>query len=152
MDIQVYQDPPPHFKSTLDVAGVFCEWKDLFLLLHRSPGTLQENTWGLPAGKVENGEELDAAAVREVQEEAGLQLDKKLLIPLKPLYVKHSGCSYLFHTYRYTLKGEKPPEVALAPREHQDFRWLTISKARTFPLIAGGPDILDLRESFSAKS
>ena len=52
------------------------------LLGRRSGVTYAEGLWGLPGGRVERGEALTHAAVREAAEEVGLQVDPDRLSPL----------------------------------------------------------------------
>jgi 8-oxo-dGTP diphosphatase len=53
------------------------------VLLGRRDGTGHMNgLWGLPGGRVERGEALMTAAVREVQEELGLQVEPDSLMAL----------------------------------------------------------------------
>lgn len=52
------------------------------LLGRRSGVTYAEGLWGLPGGRVERGEALAHAAVREAAEEVGLRVDPSLLRPL----------------------------------------------------------------------
>jgi 8-oxo-dGTP pyrophosphatase MutT (NUDIX family) len=57
------------------------------LLLRRSDG---EDLWGFPGGAVEPGERADEAAVREVREEIGLEVEPVALIGV------YSGPEYVF--------------------------------------------------------
>lgn len=56
-------------------ATVICE-KDRRILLVRKP----KSKWALPGGKVEIGEAIAGAAIRELQEETGLNVDQLLYI------------------------------------------------------------------------
>ena len=62
----------PQMRSTL----VFVRSEGQVLLIHKKRG-LGEGKINGPGGKVEKGEEVEAAAIREVQEEVGLT-------PIKP--------------------------------------------------------------------
>ncbi|WP_150770934.1 NUDIX hydrolase [Pseudomonas fluorescens] len=56
-------------------ATVICE-RDREVLFVRKP----RSKWSLPGGKVETGEAVAAAAVRELQEETGLNVDQLLYV------------------------------------------------------------------------
>jgi 8-oxo-dGTP diphosphatase len=56
-------------------ATVICE-KDRYILLVRKP----KSKWALPGGKVEIGEAIAGAAIRELKEETGLNVDQLLYI------------------------------------------------------------------------
>lgn len=56
-------------------ATVICE-KDRQILLVRKP----KSKWALPGGRAETGEAIAGAAIRELQEETGLNVDQVLYI------------------------------------------------------------------------
>ncbi|CAM3648314.1 Nudix hydrolase domain-containing protein [Deinococcus saxicola] len=81
------------------------------VLLGRRDGTSYMNgLWGLPGGRVERGEALMAAAVREAEEEVGLKIETA---SLKALGVSRfdidgmQGTDFLFLTYEWA--GEPTP-------------------------------------------
>lgn len=57
MAVKIYFDCPQNFVPRVEVAGCFLEWKDKFLYLKRNSDKPQGDTWGIPAGKVEKGED-----------------------------------------------------------------------------------------------
>ena len=64
-------------------AAVVIVRNGLFLLGRRGPGAREAGRWSFPAGFVERGERVEDAAVREVREEVGLDVE---LGPLLGLY------------------------------------------------------------------
>ena len=56
---------------------VFILKGDRILLVRQSNG---RRYWSLPGGRVENGESLEAAAIREVKEETGLKVELTQLV------------------------------------------------------------------------
>lgn len=68
----------------IEAAGGFIEKENQFLFIRR------HNRWDLPKGKLEKGETIEEAAVRECEEECGI----KNLTIIKPL-------SPTFHIYAY---------------------------------------------------
>ena len=100
--------------------GVVMNPKGEFLMIYRN------GTWDLPKGKLEKGEDVQAAAFREVEEETGLK-DLQMVEPLVSTY----------HTYhlkkKWILKKTKwfemlyrgSSEPRLQGREGiTDFRWV----------------------------
>lgn len=61
-------------RRKVDSAGVLLKHKDKFFLVH-STGSPKSRGWGIPKGRVDSGESLKDAAVRETREECGLQID-----------------------------------------------------------------------------
>jgi 8-oxo-dGTP pyrophosphatase MutT (NUDIX family) len=75
--------------------------------------------WDLPKGKLDKGEKLEDCAVREVEEETGLE-NVKLLSPLVVTYhTYHEGARYILkesHWYTMKVKGDQ----RLVPQTEED--------------------------------
>jgi len=63
--------PLKNFHPSIEVAGCYCEYEDKILLLKRTPHKHQGDTWGIPGGKLDEGETPQIAVIREVFEEVG---------------------------------------------------------------------------------
>jgi ADP-ribose pyrophosphatase YjhB (NUDIX family) len=63
----------------LRVVGCFLEYDGKFVVLLRRPEKPDGDTWGLPAGKVEEGESDKSAVLRELHEETGYDANLKEL-------------------------------------------------------------------------
>lgn len=100
------QDAP----STAVAAGVLLQRKDGRIFLVRRSGTGDHGgDWALPGGMVERGEEPQQAAVRELLEETGLQLDPAAL---ELLHLDlHGDGEADFMTYRHIYEGEFEPRL-----------------------------------------
>jgi ADP-ribose pyrophosphatase YjhB (NUDIX family) len=140
MNYKIYFEPPKGFKPTVEVAGCFCEWEGKLLYLKRHTDKPYGDTWGLPAGKIEKGEDPRAAAAREVFEEVGIKLDLTQLQAVVKAYLEADQVCYVFHAFRTRLK--KAPLIALEPSAHTEAKWLTVEQALKLPLIVGGGEIL----------
>jgi len=136
----LYFIPPEDFHPTIYVAGCFCEWEDKILYLKRHSDKPQGNTWGLPAGKLETGEDPRTAAVREVEEEVGIRLDPAELEEVVRLYIRLDRVDYVFDAFKVRLR--KAPSIHLDLEAHSEARWVTVEEGLQLPLILGGKEIL----------
>jgi 8-oxo-dGTP diphosphatase len=81
-------------KEIVAAGGIILNDEGRVLLVHRQ----RYNDWSFPKGKLDKGESIEAAALREVREEAGLECRI-----IRPLSSSH---------YAYTNgKGEVKPKV-----------------------------------------
>lgn len=138
---KIYSTKPEGFSPLVEVAGCCCEFENELLYLQRAAHVSQGNTWGVPAGKLEIGEDPRSAVIREVFEETGIRLAKEVVEEIGKLYVHHSESDFIWHQF-YVILDSKP-EVILNS-EHQQFRWLNYSDASQLSLISGGTEALEL--------
>jgi 8-oxo-dGTP pyrophosphatase MutT (NUDIX family) len=114
--------------ATWFFALVVVRMGDRFLLVHeRKHG----QTWYLPAGRVEPGEEITAAALRETLEETGVPvaLDGILRIEHNPGY-EATRVRVFFHA-----RPDGDPTPKQAADEHSlEARWVTLAEMRQLPL------------------
>ena len=92
--------------------------------------------WDLPKGKLGKGETLEDCAIREVEEETGLQ-HVKLLSPLTITYhTYHEGARFILkesHWYAMQVNGEQRPAPQIA-EGITEVRWVTAAEAENlFP-------------------
>jgi ADP-ribose pyrophosphatase YjhB (NUDIX family) len=88
-----------------------------FLLINRN------GLWDLPKGHQDPGEEISVTALREVQEETGIEeLSLQELICITDHCYKRNGIWHLKHTWWYRMLDDKP--IDLTPQREED-----ISKA-----------------------
>lgn len=97
-----------HMFKVIEAAGGVVKNKEGKLLFIRRLGR-----WDLPKGKIEKGESLEQAAIREVQEETGLQelILEEFLNNTFHLYTERNGDKILKTTYwfRMTYVGTEIP-------------------------------------------
>ncbi len=91
-----------HYQNPKVVVGCIPEWQDKLLLCRRAIDP-RKGYWTLPAGFMENGENLEQAALRETREEALAEVE--LLAPLAVISVPH--VSQVHFMFRARLLEEK---------------------------------------------
>ena len=140
----IFLDQPPDFKTSDIAAACYCECKGKILLLMRNSHKSLGDTWGVPAGKLEEGETPRQAVLREVFEEVGLRLLEEQLEELPKIYVRRLGADvilYRFRTVFLTL-----PSYSLNLEEHSCAKWFSIEEALTLPHTTGGVKALAFYE------
>jgi 8-oxo-dGTP pyrophosphatase MutT (NUDIX family) len=111
----------------IEVSGCLMGYNGSFLILHRKPDDEEGNKWGLPAGRLEKGEDKLTAVIREIEEETSYKA-KKSEIKFKGTFTGeyNSNTTIKFHCFRMKLK--KKPEVKFDPKEHTKFKWATVKE------------------------
>jgi 8-oxo-dGTP diphosphatase len=98
-------------------AGIFFTDGKRVLLLKRSEKGDCAGTWGIPGGKVEEGESLIDAAIREAKEECG-RINGQRFEDLHEKDGLHDWTTFFF-------KVDKPFECELSD-EHTDYDWVDL--------------------------
>lgn len=112
-----------------DLEKLWKDFKDLFTIIEAAGGVVKNDKdeilmiyrwekWDLPKGKIEQGEETEQAAVREVVEECGIP-EPEVIGHLKNTYHTYriNGEPILKRTYWYEMKLDHSP--ALTPQEEE---------------------------------
>ena len=99
------------------------------LLAQRPAGKSMAGLWEFPGGKVESGETPEAALIRELHEELGIETWKSCLAPLT--FASHAYPDFhllmpLFACRRW--------EGAVRGREGQALAWVRAEKLRDYPM------------------
>ena len=110
-----------------------------FLLISRS------GLWDLPKGHQDPGEEISVTALREVQEETGIdELELRNLICITDHCYKRNGIWHLKHTWWYDMLYTNPTE--LTPQREEDIAkaaWVAKSSLPPY-LLNTYPSILEV--------
>lgn len=95
------------------------------LVLQRAQGTRCTGAWETVHGHIEPGERPEDAAVREVHEETGLELERLYNVIVQPFYLHKPGVVMLAVVFA-AFPREGP--VVLGP-EHALSEWLPVDQA-----------------------
>lgn len=99
--------------------------------------------WGVPGGKVEWGETLEQAVVREFHEETGLRLRD-----VQYAQTQEAVLSPEFHQPAHLLLLDffaRTDTQAVTPNEEiEDWAWVPLEKADTYPLNSYTRTLVDL--------
>ena len=96
------------------------------ILLHRRGLPPYQGQWAPPGGFVERGESLEAAAVREVWEEARVRLERTQLIPCA--LISLPKLNQIHYGFIARLRSMVPARAA--PPESLDVGWFSESECR----------------------
>lgn len=97
-------------------AGVVIKYGNNILVAHATNSSWQNRPFGIPKGNIDFGEDEKTAAVRELYEEVGIQVDSNILGPAESFTLfSNSGKPIGVLTY-FVLTIENLSEIGLASR------------------------------------
>lgn len=121
------------------------EKKEILIIFRRGK-------WDLPKGKLDKDEKLENCAIREVEEETGLQ-NVQIVSPLTITYhTYHEGARFILkesHWYNMTVKGDQ----LLVPQTTEDIheiKWVNRSASEEY-MKNSFPSVVDVLKLYSEK-
>ena len=116
-------------KTVLVSAVALVDVDGRILLTQRPPGKSMAGLWEFPGGKVEPGETPEAALIRELQEELGIDTWASCLAPLS--FASHSYEDFhLLMPLFACRKWQGTPRG----REGQVLKWVRANQLRDYPM------------------
>ncbi|NDV88693.1 8-oxo-dGTP diphosphatase MutT [Aurantimonas aggregata] len=111
------------------VACALIDTDNRILLTERPAGKSLAGLWEFPGGKLDSGETPEAALIRELREELGIETQAACLAPLTFASHSYDGFHLLMPLYvcrRY--------EGIPSGREGQRLKWVRASQLRDYPM------------------
>jgi 8-oxo-dGTP diphosphatase len=99
------------------------------LLARRPPGKAMAGLWEFPGGKVEPGETPEAALIRELAEELGIDVKTACLAPLT--FASHGYETFHLLIPLYVCRRWTGTPAA---REGQDLAWVAPARLANYPM------------------
>lgn len=99
------------------------------LLAQRPEGKSMAGLWEFPGGKVEPGESPEAALIRELGEELGIETKESCLAPLT--FASHGYDSFHLLMPLYACRRW---QGTVEPRENQALAWVRPKDMRSYPM------------------
>ena len=113
---------------TIKAVGVLViNKKGEILVLLRSKKDPEGNTWGLVGGKINVGENIDNAAIREFKEETGIDVKTQDLIFLKTYKWNRKNVNLIFNLFKLEV-SQRFRNLELPHKEIEDFMWVKPEK------------------------
>ncbi len=141
LDIEIYEKAPADFVDKVQVSACYLEVEGRLLLLQRAFNKQEPGKWGVPAGKLEEGETAKEAAVRELFEETGIQCLN--IQGLGALYMRKHTVDYVYHLFKMEIA--EMLSVILS-NEHEGYIWASKEDLEVLPLMVGAEKALQFYE------
>lgn len=112
--------------------GLIKKGDKYLVTLRAADKNFMPNLWDLPGGTIEFAEHPVEALIREIDEETKTKVQVGNLI-----FVYDFMSGEKRHQFQMVYKCDYlSGEVILSPREHQEFRWVTLEEMESLPKIA----------------
>ena len=99
------------------------------LIAQRPKGKSMAGLWEFPGGKVEEGEKLEAALIRELEEELGIDVSENCLAPFT--FASHSYDDFHLLMPLYVCRVW---EGTVTPKEGQVLKWVRPLQLKEYPM------------------
>lgn len=109
---------------------VVCD-DELLLIKDRTTYFYDERTWNLPGGGMRHGEEDAVAAVRELHEELGLELDSSQFRTIGQQLSGSYGLRYQAHFF--VVKLSQKPALTIDNHEVRSAQWFRLDQVNQLP-------------------
>jgi 8-oxo-dGTP diphosphatase len=116
-------------KTVLVVAAALIDDEGRVLIARRPEGKSMGGLWEFPGGKVEAGETPEAALIRELEEELGIEVKKACLAPFVFASETYADFHLLMPLYLIRRWNGEPQM-----REHTALKWVRPKQLADYPM------------------
>ncbi len=120
---------------------------DLILLAQRPEGKHLALKWEFPGGKVEPGEEPQAAMIRELKEELGCDVEIVAVLPRSSHAYDRGVVEMIPFVCRLTHTSMEPH-----PHEHAALAWVTMEALQSYDLAPADWPVVEALKRFATPS
>lgn len=140
MQVEVSDQKLVNFQPKMEASACYLEVDNHLLLIQQGQGKTDEGSWGVPAGKLEQGETPEMAAKRELLEETGIQPQSFFqFVYLGTLYIRKPDLDYVYYMFKVHL--DQKPNIHLSS-EHSNYQWAKDEDFKNLPLRPGVKEAL----------
>jgi len=131
-------------KKPTPIVNAFIEKNGKFLAIRRAPG-METGTWETPGGRVETGERVEDALIREIEEETSLKIRiKKFLGWGQGFDCQHEDGFSVDRLVLYFACEIVSGELKTDPRDTSEYKWVTLEEFKKLnPLSKPIKDFFD---------
>lgn len=119
----------PALPTVLVVAVALIDVDGRVLIARRPEGKQLAGLWEFPGGKIEPGERPEAALIRELREELGIEVSESCLAPF--VFASHAYDSFHLLMPLYLCRRWEGTVVA---REHSALAWVKPDRLADYPM------------------
>ena len=123
------ETPASVLPTVLVVAVALIDVDGRVLIARRPEGKQLAGLWEFPGGKVEPGERPEAALIRELREELGIEVSESCLAPF--VFASHAYESFHLLMPLYLCRRWEGTVVA---REHSALAWVKPDRLADYPM------------------
>ncbi|MFQ0815216.1 DNA mismatch repair protein MutT [Brucella anthropi] len=112
------------FQLSSAVFVILTRGEEICILQRKGTGWM-DGSFSIPAGGLDAGETIRAAAAREAYEETGVRILPEKLVPVHTLHSLTGGNTWLGHFFRADEWSGTP--TICEPDKHADLRWCSLA-------------------------
>ncbi len=116
------------------VVTIFLAKGDKILVLQRARKDAQHKLWGIPGGKLDQGEHPITGLLRELHEETKIQINPGS-IELLDTAMSETPCDGQYGLYLYYAKITSDTPVFINYEEHCGYRWVSMEEFESMDLL-----------------